>query len=122
LEQLAHGGTHRVQQDEEPLLNLGIDSHGLVAEVDFLTLSRDKLGDLVLLLGTLALHLGTNGVNTLEDLLDVLVDGSGVLGLTHDLKQIIVGQEEEAREVHTLRLQELLQLLLDVLQFSVLLT
>jgi len=48
------------------------------------------------------------GVYTLENLLDVLVDGCWVFGLTNNFKQIIIRQEVETREVTTLGLQELL--------------
>jgi len=49
----------------------------------------------------------------------VLVDGFWVLGLPDDLEQVVVGQEVEPGELTPLGFQELVQVLLDLLQFLV---
>ena len=49
----------------------------------------------------------------------MLLNGFRVLSLADDLKQIIVGEEVEARELSTLALQELIKILLDELQLLV---
>jgi hypothetical protein len=73
-----------------------------------------------LLLALVSFGLGDKGVDTLENLFDVLVDGCGVLGLTDNFKQIVIGQEVETWEVNTLRTQEVLESLLDALKLVVL--
>ena len=49
----------------------------------------------------------------------MLLNGFRVLSLTDDLEQIIIGEEIEARELSTLALQELIQVLLNVLELLV---
>lgn len=53
-------------------------------------------------------------MNALEALLQVRLNGTGVLGLRQDLQQLLVAEEEEARERHPLRFQVLAQALLNL--------
>lgn len=57
-------------------------------------------------------------VCTFKALLQVWLDIHGVLGLAQNLKQVIAGQEVEARELLALVLQVVFQALLYVLQLA----
>lgn len=52
-------------------------------------------------------------VDTFEDLFNMLVDSCRILSLTNHLEQILIGEEVEAREVHTLGSKQIVQLFLD---------
>ena len=54
--------------------------------------------------------------NSLEALLEVRLDSSGVLGLREDLQHLIVGEEEEAGKEQTLLLKVSVQALQDLVQ------
>lgn len=58
-------------------------------------------------------------VDTFENLLYVLVDGSWVFALANNFKQVFVRQEVETWENATLALKEGSQFLLDLLQTTV---
>eukprot|EP00968_Pinguiococcus_pyrenoidosus_P027390 scaffold7375_cov268-Pinguiococcus_pyrenoidosus.AAC.40 len=90
-------------------LALGVD--GLV-QSHLLAFATDHHGDLEVVL---KLHL----VHALEGLAQVRLHRARLLGLRQDLQQLVVGQEEEAREVQTLDLQVVAQALLDQLQLLV---
>ena len=49
--------------------------------------------------------------NAFKALLQVRLHASGVLGLRQDLKHLVVGEEEEAREVETFLLQVVVETL-----------
>jgi len=53
-----------------------------------------------------------NLVDTFIDLLNMLIDGNRVLGLTNDFQKIFVGKEEESWEHSSLGSQQIVQLLL----------
>jgi hypothetical protein len=89
-------------------------------EVNFFLVDGNNLNDNVLFGSSLTLVGSLKRVDTLKDLLNMLVDGCGVLGLSDDLQKIIIREEVETREITTLSLQELLQLLLDTLKLVVL--
>eukprot|EP00967_Tisochrysis_lutea_P005316 scaffold6363_cov25-Tisochrysis_lutea.AAC.2 len=58
-------------------------------------------------------------VDALEALLEVWLHAQGVLGLGQDLKQLVVGQEEETREGKPLCLEVVVEALLDELKQAV---
>ena len=93
----------------EPILDL--ISHLYVklrAKVQLFLICRDDLLD-VPLLGAFVASFGDEGVDTLEDLSDVAIDGVGVFCLTNDLQKIGVWQEEESWELSSLHLEPLLE-------------
>lgn len=101
----------------EPILDL--ISHLYVklrAKVQLFLICRDDLLD-VPLLGAFVASFGDEGVDTLEDLSDVAIDGVGVFCLTNDLQKIGVWQEEESWEFTTLLGQQIMKLLLNDLKF-----
>ena len=61
----------------------------------------------------LSRDLGHNLIDTLVDLLDVLVDGDWVQSLADDFEQIFIRQEIETREVSPLGRKQVIELLLD---------
>ena len=61
----------------------------------------------------LSRDLGHNLIDTLIDLLDVLVDGDWVQSLADDFEQIFIRQEIETREVSPLGRKQVIELLLD---------
>jgi hypothetical protein len=58
-------------------------------------------------------------VYTLKDFLDVLDNWVWILGLTNNLKQILIRQEVESWEELSLGLKEVVQVLFDVLELLV---
>ena len=86
-------------------------------ELHFLALFADDAGDfiprklgLVRGIQRAERHL----VDALEALLQVLLDAAWLLRVTQNLDQVFVGKEEKAREELSLRLEILVQVLLDV--------
>ena len=85
---------------------LAILSHDVCDEVLTLALRSSGVIDL-------------NAVDTLVNLLNVLVDGCRVLSLTDHLEQILVGEEVETREVDTLGGEKIVKFLLNNLELEV---
>ena len=99
-----HGSLHGC----EPLLNVAT-SLQIFPELHPLPL-RTEHGEDVHALGVLA---KVEGLDTIEALGHVRLHGLHVLGLGQNLEQLVVGEEIKPRETHALRLQVLLQVLLD---------
>jgi len=68
--------------------------------------------DMIFLALRLVNTVSLDSIDTFIDFLDVLVDSNGVLGLTNDLEQILIGKEEESGEEASLGGQQIVQLLL----------
>lgn len=117
-EDVPQGLLHGIHEILEPLLNTSLYEDAL-AQLDNLLLLRDELSDVVSLGDPAALRGKAQRVGAFEDLLDVLLNGLGVLGLADDLEQVVIREEVEAGEEATLALKELVQVLLDVLQLAV---
>ena len=78
------------------------------------------MSDNILFLGLRRLSLlALDLVDTFVDLLDMLVDSNGVLGLANNLEQIFVRKEVESWEHTTLGGKKIIQLLLDDFEVGV---
>lgn len=91
-------------------------------QLDTLILLADDLSDLVFLaLSKLFVRVASelDFVNAFKALFKVFLNVARLLGLSQDLNQILIRQEEEAREVDSLGLKVLVQVLLDVFELEV---
>jgi hypothetical protein len=61
----------------------------------------------------------TKSLDVIEALAEMFLNGSWLSSLAHDLKELVVGEEEEAWEDFAFGLEELLQVLLYTLEDSV---
>lgn len=118
VDHVLHTSLHLQLQLVEPLLDLAIVlvRVNCLDQIDLLVLFTDELGDFVLV------HLGVGStyrsemhlVDAFKALLKVLLNILWLLRLTKNLDEVLIGEEVEAREVLSLRLQVLVQVLCDV--------
>lgn len=108
LDALAHHALDLVH----PVLDVLVVGVDLLHKVYLLLLGGEH-GDDGLLVGEL------DGVDVFEDLLEVGLNGSGLLGLGEDLEQIVVGEEVEAGKFLPLLLEVLVEALLNLLELVV---
>ena len=105
LEQLVKGDPHNLFQFSEPILNFNGDLDRL-GELDIFASRGDHRFDLSVFLVEFDL------VDAAKELLQVSLDHQGILSLTQNLKQVIVTDEVESRELLTLLLEVVIQSLL----------
>jgi hypothetical protein len=118
LEELSSQGFfHSFHEFLEPLLNFGFNLHRL--DFNFFLLWGDQSCDFIGLVLASTISNCFQVVDTFENFLNVFVDRLWVLGLTNDLKQVIIREEIESGELSSLSFQELIQVLLNKLQLLV---
>jgi len=104
LENLLQRRLHGNSQLLKPELDTDVGLDRLVLKLDDLTIWCDDLFYGVDFLLAFPGVLNSDLINALVHFLDVLVDRRWVFPLSDNLKQVIVGQEVEPRELPTLSL------------------
>ena len=119
VEESSKRSFHLIHQLFEPGFNLWINSKLSKRNSLVWLIIRLKFSNLVSKIVLASLSLDSKGCNTLKHLSNVLKDWFWVLRLTNDLKKILIREEVESWELTSLGFQELVQVLLDLLEFLV---
>ena len=117
-EQLLHAEEHRLLELAEPDLDRAVE-HDVRDERGRLALGRDHAEALEVAVHLLARRDDVHLREALEVLVHVALHRHRVARLAEDLEQVVVRDEVEARERHALRLEVLVEALLDALELGV---